>query len=141
MLEHMKKHPTKKNKTASIKIIIGDQTYSYAAVPVNKIEPLKKSLKEYENKKNEAYSTESWDSIFKDSLNSIGGEKKYRQSALTLQAARENAGLSQFELAQATGLKQGNISQIETAKRGVGLKVAKIFSNFFNKSYIVFLSE
>jgi len=40
-----------------------------------------------------------------------------------IRETREAAGLSQLELAERAGLTQGNLSWIETGRRGVGVEV------------------
>jgi transcriptional regulator with XRE-family HTH domain len=44
---------------------------------------------------------------------------------ITLRIRRENAGMTQAELASRTGLAVSNISAIENGRRRVGLAVAK----------------
>lgn len=44
---------------------------------------------------------------------------------ITLRIRRENAGLTQAQLAKATGLAVSNISAMENGRRSVGLAIAK----------------
>ena len=51
--------------------------------------------------------------------------EKYKKSGLVLRGACYREGLSQFALANKSGVGQNEISKIENGKRGVGEKVAK----------------
>lgn len=48
-----------------------------------------------------------------------------------LRAARKRLGRTLTEVAQATGIDQGNLSRIETAKQGASLETAEILAKYF----------
>jgi DNA-binding XRE family transcriptional regulator len=58
---------------------------------------------------------------------------------ISLKGARTKEGLTQKQLAAATGIKQHHISEMENHKRPIGKKNALKFAEVLNISYKVFL--
>ena len=72
-----------------------------------------------------------WREVFKDEL------KKYGEAALMLRGGRHKAEMTQKELAEALGINQSHISEMENSKRPIGkvmaLRLAKIFKTDYRK--------
>ena len=72
-----------------------------------------------------------WREVFKDEL------KKYGEAALMLRGGRHKAEMTQKELAEALGINQSHISEMENGKRPIGkvmaLRLAKIFKTDYRK--------
>jgi len=60
---------------------------------------------------------------------------------ITLRIRRENAGLTQADLARRTGLAVSNISAIENGRRSVGLAVAKKLAEALGRPLAEFVEE
>lgn len=60
---------------------------------------------------------------------------------ITLGIRRENAGFTQKQLSEATGLAVANISAIENGKRNIGLAVAKKLAVALGRPVTEFIEE
>ena len=56
-----------------------------------------------------------------------------------LAGARQKEGMTQKQLSELTGISQGHISEMESGKRSIGVKRAKILAKALNIGYKVFL--
>jgi hypothetical protein len=56
-----------------------------------------------------------------------------------LKGAREKEGLTQKQVSEMTGIPQRHISEMETGKRPIGKKNARLFSKALNVGYKIFL--
>ena len=72
-----------------------------------------------------------WREVFKKEL------KKYGEAALLLRGSRHKRELTQKELADALGIPQNHISEMENGKRPIGkvmaLRLAKVFKTDYRK--------
>jgi DNA-binding XRE family transcriptional regulator len=59
--------------------------------------------------------------------------------AVHLKGLRTREGLTQFALAEKLGIKQSQISEMETGKRSIGKAFAKKLAEFFHTNYKMFL--
>ena len=123
------------NKMTSFQLTLNGITHSYLDVPLLEALTIKKSLQRYEL----TGKITRTDKI-EDTFNQLMGKKKYWKSALILRTTRMNSGFSQKKLASLTNIKQENISLMENAKRGIGIKTAKLFSVVFHKPAKEFIS-
>lgn len=73
-----------------------------------------------------------WETVAREHLKDGG-------VALSVRAKRKRAGMSQTALAKALGIKQANVSEIETGKRTVGKELAKRLEKIFSVDYRIFL--
>jgi len=62
-----------------------------------------------------------------------------REAGVFLAGARHREGMTQRELADKTGIAQRHISEMETGKRSIGKKNARILAKVLNADYRVFL--
>jgi len=74
-----------------------------------------------------------WREVFKEEL------KKYGEPGLMLRGSRHKAGLTQEKLAEALGISQNHISEMENNKRPIGKGMALRFGKFFKTDYRKFL--
>jgi ribosome-binding protein aMBF1 (putative translation factor) len=79
----------------------------------------------------EDITTEPWRNFFP--------ELEENEAGSYLAGARHREGLTQRQLAEATGIKQHHISEMENGKRTIGKKNAKILSKALNTEYRIFL--
>ncbi|HKY99943.1 MAG TPA: helix-turn-helix transcriptional regulator [Rhabdochlamydiaceae bacterium] len=82
--------------------------------------------------KSKAKSTH-WREVFKEEL------EKYGDPGLMLSGCRHKAGLTQKELADAVGISQNHISEMENGKRTIGKVMALRFAKHFDTDYRKFL--
>ncbi|MEI6242925.1 MAG: helix-turn-helix transcriptional regulator [Chlamydiota bacterium] len=72
-----------------------------------------------------------WREVFKEEL------EKYGESGLLLKGSRLKAELTQQQLAEALGISQNHISEMENGKRPIGkvmaLRLAKVFKTDYRK--------
>lgn len=61
------------------------------------------------------------------------------EMGIILKGARTKEGLTQRQLAEAIGLKQHHISEIERGKRTIGREIAKRLGKTLNLDYRIFL--
>lgn len=59
--------------------------------------------------------------------------------SISLAGLRYREGLTQNQLGEKLGLKQSNISQMETGKRVIGKSIARKLASFFKTDYRIFL--
>ena len=62
-----------------------------------------------------------------------------KRAGVILAGARGKEGMTQKQLAEKCGIPQSHISEMERAKRPIGLKTAKILGAALNIGYKVFL--
>ena len=62
-----------------------------------------------------------------------------KRPGIVLSGIRMREELTQAELAEKTGLPQSHISEMESGKRPIGVKTAKILGKALNVGYKVFL--
>jgi plasmid maintenance system antidote protein VapI len=74
-----------------------------------------------------------WREVFKEEL------EKYGEAGLMLRGSRYKAELTQKELADALGISQNNISEMENGKRPIGKVMALRLAKFFKTDYRKFL--
>jgi len=73
-----------------------------------------------------------WRSMFPE----FSGQPEY---SVALRGARKKEGLTQAELARATGISQGHISEMERGKREIGKERAKRLGEVLKVNYRIFL--
>ena len=61
------------------------------------------------------------------------------EGAVSLRGYRTREGLTQVQLADATGIPQRHISEMENGKRVIGKERAKVLANALNTDYRAFL--
>lgn len=74
-----------------------------------------------------------WREAFKDEI------EKYSEGGLMLRGSRYKEGTTQKQLAEALGISQHHISEMENGKRPIGKEMAKRFAAFFEVDYRIFL--
>ena len=74
-----------------------------------------------------------WREVFKEEL------EKYGEAALMLRGSRHKLELTQKELADALGIPQNHISEMENGKRPIGKVMALRLGKFFKTDYRKFL--
>ncbi len=74
-----------------------------------------------------------WREVFKEEL------EKYGEAGLMLRGSRHKAELTQKELAEALGVSQNHISEMEGGKRPIGKVMALRLAKFFKTDYRKFL--
>lgn len=65
--------------------------------------------------------------------------EKYSEAGVMLRANRYKAEITQKELADAIGISQHHISEMENGKRSIGKEMAKRLASFFKTDYRIFL--
>lgn len=65
--------------------------------------------------------------------------EKHGEAGVMLKGCRYRADLTQKFLAEALGISQHHISEMENGKRSIGKSMAKRFAEFFNTDYRIFL--
>jgi len=74
-----------------------------------------------------------WRVAFSDSI------AKHSEGGLMLRGSRLKEKITQEDLADALGISQHHISEMENGKRTIGKEMAKRFAEFFNTDYRIFL--
>ena len=74
-----------------------------------------------------------WREVFKEEL------EKYGEAVLMLRGSRHKLELTQKELADALGIPQNHISEMESGKRPIGKVMALRLGKFFKTDYRKFL--
>jgi DNA-binding XRE family transcriptional regulator len=74
-----------------------------------------------------------WREVFKEEL------KKYGEAGLMLRGSRYKAKMTQKKLADALGISQNHISEMENGKRPIGKVMALRLAKFFKTDYRKFL--
>ena len=65
--------------------------------------------------------------------------RKHSEGGLILRGSRFKEDVTQKELAEAVGVSQHHISEMENGKRPIGKEMAKRFADFFKLDYRLFL--
>jgi plasmid maintenance system antidote protein VapI len=65
--------------------------------------------------------------------------EKYTEAGVMLRGCRYKSTLTQKALAEALGISQHHVSEMENGKRPIGKSIAKRFAEFFSTDYRVFL--
>lgn len=65
--------------------------------------------------------------------------RKHSEGGLMLRGSRFKEEISQKDLAEAIGISQHHISEMENGKRPIGKDMAKRFAKFFKVDYRLFL--
>ncbi|NGX40113.1 MAG: hypothetical protein KR126chlam1_01454 [Chlamydiae bacterium] len=65
--------------------------------------------------------------------------RKHSEGGQMLRGARFKAEVSQKDLAEAIGISQHHISEMENGRRPIGKEMAKRFAKFFKMDYRLFL--
>jgi len=65
--------------------------------------------------------------------------RKHSEGGLILRGSRFKEDVTQKELAEAIGVSQHHISEMENGKRPIGKEMAKRFADFFKVDYRLFL--
>lgn len=74
-----------------------------------------------------------WREVFKTEI------AKYSEAGLMIRGSRHKEELTQKQLADALGISQHHISEMENGKRPIGKEIAKRLAEFFKMDYRVFL--
>jgi transcriptional regulator with XRE-family HTH domain len=74
-----------------------------------------------------------WREVFKEEI------EKYGEAGLMLKGSRSKAGLTQKQVADALGISQNHISEMESGKRPIGKVMALRLAKFFKTDYRKFL--
>ena len=122
MPAHMKKH--------HISVSIDGTPF---IIPKQKKAPVVSIIKALGGKELKLASKIPADSVYKKIFGDIP------KAAVILRGARQKEGLSQKELAKATGIDQGNISKMEKGERPIGSSIAMKLGAALNIDYRVFL--
>lgn len=75
----------------------------------------------------------NWREVFKEEL------EKYGEAGLMLKGSRYKAEMTQKEVADALGISQNHISEMENGKRPIGKVMALRFAKLFKTDYRKFL--
>ncbi|MBT6121140.1 helix-turn-helix transcriptional regulator [bacterium] len=132
MSEHTKKPRTKEQIFSNLTFNYEGESYVIENVSKEKFHNI---LTLYQAQ-DESLSAEQ---IIQETLASIPGDQKYKESGFFLRQLRLRDELTQKELAEKIGLKQANISAMEKGTRAIGKQLAKKLSNVFKVHYKVFL--
>lgn len=74
-----------------------------------------------------------WREVFKDEIEAYG------EGGLMLRGSRHKAEMTQIDLAEALGISQHHISEMENGKRSIGKEMAKRLAAIFKCDYRKFL--
>ena len=74
-----------------------------------------------------------WREVYKKEI------RQYSEGGLMLRGSRQKAELTQKELAEALGVNQHHISEMENGKRPIGKEMAKRLAHYFKTDYRLFL--
>lgn len=74
-----------------------------------------------------------WREAFKEKI------RKHSEGGLMLKGSRSKEDVTQKELAEALGISQHHISEMENGKRPIGREMAKRLANYFKTDYRIFL--
>lgn len=129
MSAHTREHSTSTQKCFSVIVNFCNSKKSYK-IPLSHQKEVEKVLKKYSE---EDDAPVAWEVLAKERI------EKYRKSGLVLRGMRYREGLSQKRLAEASGITQNEISNIENGKRTVGKKVAEKLAKVLNFDYQMLL--
>lgn len=129
MSAHTREHRTDKQKFFCVIVNLNNSRKSYN-IPLSHQKELEKVLEEYSE---DGDTPIAWEILAKDRI------EKYKKSGLVLRGMRYREGMSQKNLAEASGITQNEISNIENGKRTVGKKVAEKLAKVLNFDYRILL--
>lgn len=129
MSAHTREHHTDTQKFFCVTIKLNNSKKSYN-IPLSHQKELEKVLEEYSD---DGDTPVAWEVLAKERI------EKYKKSGLVLRGMRYREGLSQKQLAEASGITQNEISNIENGKRTVGNKVAEKLAKVLNFDYRMLL--
>lgn len=129
MSAHMREHRTDTQECFCVTIMLNNSKKSYS-IPLSHKKELEKVLEKYSEDED---SPVAWEVLAKERI------KKYKKSGLVLRGMRYREGFSQKYLAEASGITQNEISNIENGKRTVGKKVAEKLAKVLNFDYRMLL--
>lgn len=129
MSAHTREHSTDTQKFFSVVVNLHNSKRSYN-IPLSHQKELEKVLEKYSEDDDTPI---AWEVLAKERI------EKYRKSGLVLRGMRYREGLSQKHLAEASGITQNEISNIENGKRTVGKKVAEKLAKVLNFDYRMLL--
>jgi DNA-binding XRE family transcriptional regulator len=92
----------------------------------------RKSVKSQAKKKTKEKSV-PWREAYKDEI------EKYSEGGLMLRGSRHKESLTQKQLADALGISQHHISEMENGKRTISKQMAQKLGEFFHSNYRKFL--
>ena len=129
MSAHMREHRTDTQKF--FRVIVNDhkskKSYNISLAHQKELERVLEKYSEDDD------TPVAWEVLAKDRI------EKYKKSGLVLRGMRYREGLSQKHLAEASGITQNEISNIENGKRTVGKKVAEKLAKALNFDYRMLL--
>jgi DNA-binding XRE family transcriptional regulator len=129
MSAHMKEHRTNTQEYFCVIIKLNNSKKSYN-IPLSHQKELEKVLEKYSEDDDTPV---AWEVLAKERI------EKYKKSGLVLRGMRYREGLSQKQLAEASGITQNEISNIENGKRTVGKKVAEKLAKVLHFDYRMLL--
>jgi ribosome-binding protein aMBF1 (putative translation factor) len=129
MSAHMKQHHIDAQKSFCVIIKLDNSKKSYY-IPLSHQKDLENVLAKYSEDDDTPV---AWEVLAKDRI------EKYKKSGLVLRGMRYREGLSQKKLAEASGITQNEISNIENGRRTVGKKVAEKLAKVLNFDYRMLL--
>jgi DNA-binding XRE family transcriptional regulator len=129
MSAHTREHRTDTQKCFCVIIKLENSKKSYN-IPLSHQKELEKVLKKYSEDDDTPV---VWEVLAKERI------EKYKKSGLVLRGMRYRERLSQKHLAEASGITQNEISNIENGKRTVGKKVAEKLAKVLNFDYRMLL--
>ena len=130
MSAHTREHLIDTQKFFCVIVNLHKSKKSYN-IPLSHQKELEKVLENYSEKDDNT--PVAWEVLAKDRI------EKYKKSGLVLRGMRYREGLSQKHLAEASGITQNEISNIENGKRTVGKKVAEKLAKVLNFDYRMLL--
>lgn len=122
MSARMKEHHTDGQESFCVIVKLNNSKKSYSILLSHQKE-LEKVLEKYSE---EGETPIEWEVLAKERI------EKYKKAGLVLRGMRYREGLSQKQLAAASGITQNEISNIENGKRTVGNKVAAKLAKVLN---------
>lgn len=129
MSAHMREHHTDTQKFFCVTVKFNSSKKSYN-IPLSHQKELEKVLEKYSEDDDTPI---AWEILANERI------EKYKKSGLVLRGMRYREGLSQKQLAEASGITQNEISNIENGKRTVGNKVAQKLAKVLNFDYRMLL--
>lgn len=129
MSAHMREHHTNTQKFFRVIVKLNNSKKSYH-IPLSHQKELEKVLEKYSEDDDTPV---AWEVLAKERI------EKYKKSGLVLRGMRYREGYSQKQLAEASGITQNEISNIENGKRTVGNKVAQKLARVLNFDYRMLL--
>ena len=81
----------------------------------------------------------NWRELLEDVASLEPGDVAHKEGAMMIKGLRAREGMTQAVLAQKLGMRQENLSRLETAKRTISRKMAHKLAAIFKIDYRVFL--